>query len=166
MKAKTQHSSPWKGISWRKVTRTVDRREAGTYEISELLREFWPWEKRPHLYGRVFKWLVLQGWFDRVRWAGERSKRSTGSFHPRVSHAGPARRAEGGAMAKKTKKESWHALSPSDVATATELVRARGPGRWTVKELYGDGWQRMSRPRRFGVLFKRAVLGGALEGIG
>ena len=74
MKAKTQHSSPWKGISWRKVTRTVDRREAGTYEISELLREFWPWEKRPHLYGRVFKWLVLQGWFDRVRWAGERSK--------------------------------------------------------------------------------------------
>lgn len=66
-------STPWKGVSWRKVTRTVDRRDPGIYEIRELLREFWPWEKRRSWYGQVFKSMVATGAFSRLRWVGEKS---------------------------------------------------------------------------------------------
>ena len=68
-------------------------------------------------------------------------------------------------MPERTSKDSWQALSPEDLATATRLARLRGAGRYTVKEIHGDHWEGMRRPRRYGVLFKRAVLAGELSGI-
>jgi hypothetical protein len=73
LKAQSKRSAPWRGVSLRKVTRAIDRRDPGIYEIRELLREFWPWETRPAWYGQVFKSMVATGIFPRLRWAGQTS---------------------------------------------------------------------------------------------
>jgi len=67
-------------------------------------------------------------------------------------------------MAEKTKNGTWHELSQHQLATVTELIRARVGGVYTAKELHGEQWERV-RPRRYGALFKQAVLDGVLPGI-
>ena len=64
-----------------------------------------------------------------------------------------------------TKKETWIALTVAHLEAIRAFARSRGPGRYTLKEIYGDQWQFVWRPRRFGRLFKLAVLAGALAGV-
>jgi hypothetical protein len=64
-----------------------------------------------------------------------------------------------------TTKETWHKLSDEQLATTLEFARLREPGRYTLREIHGDQWQFVWRPRRYGVLFKRAVVAGTLAGI-
>jgi hypothetical protein len=63
------------------------------------------------------------------------------------------------------KSEPWHALTEEQIATAVEFAQAREPGRYTLREIYGDQWQFVIRPRRLGRLFKRAVDSFAVPGI-
>ena len=73
MKAQARERRSRWGVSPTKVARTLARREPGVYDIGGLLREYWPWEKRPSMYGSIFKAMVLHGFFPRVRWVGEKA---------------------------------------------------------------------------------------------
>ena len=64
-----------------------------------------------------------------------------------------------------TKNETWHALTFAHLEAIRALARSRAPGRYTLKEIYGDQWQSVWRPQRFGRLFKLAVVAGALAGV-
>jgi hypothetical protein len=68
----TRSPEAWGGVNWATVAHAIARREPGTYEISELLSEHWQREKRPKLYGSIFKRMVLECAFPRVRWIGEK----------------------------------------------------------------------------------------------
>lgn len=53
-------------------------------------------------------------------------------------------------------------LTEPEIATARAIVKDKPAGRYMLKELYGEVWQGIRRPRHHGRWFKFAVLGGAL----
>ena len=63
----------WGGIRLKTVIRALERREPGVYTINHLLLEHWPREQCPQRYGVLFKWIVRQGTFPRLRWVGQKS---------------------------------------------------------------------------------------------
>ena len=73
----TTHSiettTAWGGIRMKTILRALERREPGVYTINQLLLEHWPREKRPQRYGVLFKWIVKQETFRRLRWVGQKS---------------------------------------------------------------------------------------------
>ena len=66
---------------------------------------------------------------------------------------------------KPLRPETWHTLSVDQLQEAVRLAQSKGPGRHTAREIYGNVWASIPRPRRFGVLFKRAVDAGTVAGI-
>ena len=55
-------------------------------------------------------------------------------------------------------------LDADDLATVAAVLRGRGPGRYVLRELYGDQWQ-FQRPRWLGRRFKKSVLAGFVPGV-
>lgn len=53
--------------------------------------------------------------------------------------------------------EVWFFLSQAEVDLVVELAQLKGPGRWTVKEIFGEAWEKENRKRRWGRLIKKAV---------
>ena len=62
-------------------------------------------------------------------------------------------------------KETWHRLDAGEIRKVAEYAQARGPGRYTLREICGDQWQFERRPRRFGRLFRQAVEAFRVPGI-
>ncbi len=62
-------------------------------------------------------------------------------------------------------KETWHRLDAGEIRKVAESAQARGPGRYTLREICGDQWQFEIRPRRFGRLFRQAVEASRVPGI-
>ena len=51
------------------------------------------------------------------------------------------------------------------LADAMKIVRKAAPGRYTLKQLYGDEWQWVYRPRYYGRWFRAAVRRDDLPGV-
>ena len=62
-------------------------------------------------------------------------------------------------------KETWHELTDAQLEEASGRARVRRAGRYRLKELYCAEWTSIVRPRRFGVLFKRAVREDLVAGV-
>ena len=56
-------------------------------------------------------------------------------------------------------------LDEHQLATAKAIVRDTAPGRYSLKELYGDYWQEVRRPRAYGRWFRLSVLHEDLPGV-
>ena len=56
-------------------------------------------------------------------------------------------------------------LDQGQLDIARALARQSPPGRYTAKQLYGDGWTIENRPRQFGKELKEAVLWGLIPGL-
>jgi len=77
----------------------------------------------------------------------------------------PATAGAGGGGYVPKRKETWHELTRDQLHEACLLAQSRGPGRFRLREIYGDEWPSIFRPQRFGVLFKRAVVAGVIPGV-
>ena len=62
-------------------------------------------------------------------------------------------------------REAYHKLTDDYLGLTLELARQRGPGRYTLKEIYGEQWQFVRQRTSLGKLIKQAVLSGGLPGV-
>lgn len=53
-------------------------------------------------------------------------------------------------------------LNKVEIATVEKILRTIQPGRYELRELFGDQWASVRRPRWYGAQFKRAVRAGHL----
>ena len=69
MKKKTSKTTKprWAGVKWRTIHEALQKREPGVYTLRQLLKEHWPREKQPSLYGMVFLGLAAGGCYRRIR---------------------------------------------------------------------------------------------------
>ena len=61
--------------------------------------------------------------------------------------------------------ETAHRLTAEEHRTIARLLKAWGPGPFTLKALFGDQWQFEKRPRWLGRLFRKAVELGLVNGV-
>ena len=55
-------------------------------------------------------------------------------------------------------------LNSHELADAKRIIEAVSPGRYRVRDLYGEEWDDVSRPRSHGRSFSESVRAGALRG--